>query len=164
MGPIENLLLMVVSRAERLNIPQFPKWNGLNLANFTNLVDFLAGRGWVICDDVIRRLRSEGEPAGSAKITRKYSQDMFIKLISCISVQSNQCDHSNNLTKLPIRERHPNPQPIAMMESKMTNANGDWFCELWGEDLRLVSVHQQLSRRQAEQHLLGSGLCAASNG
>lgn len=47
--------------------------------DYTNGVDILAGRGWVVRDNVFRRIRSGAGPAGPAILVWKNAQDTVIK-------------------------------------------------------------------------------------
>lgn len=64
----------------------FSKGNGQTSPTYTNGVDILAGKGWVIRDNVFRRIRSEKGPAGPAILVWRNSMDTVIKrnvIIDC---------------------------------------------------------------------------------
>jgi len=57
----------------------FSKGNGKTSPTYTNGVDILAGKGWMIRDNVFRRIRSEKGPAGPAILVWRNSIDTIIK-------------------------------------------------------------------------------------
>jgi len=57
----------------------FSKGNGRTSPTYTNGVDILAGKGWVIRDNVFRRIRSEKGPAGPAILVWRNAMDTVIK-------------------------------------------------------------------------------------
>ncbi len=57
----------------------FSKGNGVTSPTYTNGVDILAGKGWVIRDNVFRRIRSEKGPAGPAILAWRNAKDTIIK-------------------------------------------------------------------------------------
>ncbi len=57
----------------------YAKGNGRTPASYTNGVDILAGKGWVVRDNVFRRIRSQKGPAGPAILVWKNAQDTVIK-------------------------------------------------------------------------------------
>jgi hypothetical protein len=66
----------------------FSKGTATTAPSYTNGVDVLAGKGWVIRDNVFRRIRSAAGPAGLAVLLWRNSQDTVVirnKLIDCWS-------------------------------------------------------------------------------
>jgi len=57
----------------------YSKGNGQTPASYTNAIDILAGKSWVVRDNVIRRIRSQEGPAGPAILVWKNAQDTIIK-------------------------------------------------------------------------------------
>lgn len=57
----------------------FSKGNSRTSATYTNGVDILAGNGWMIRDNVFRRIRSEKGPAGPAILVWKNAMNTVIK-------------------------------------------------------------------------------------
>ncbi len=197
----------------------FSKGNDKTPPSYTNGIDILAGRGWVIRDNTFRRIRSEKGPAGPAILTWRNSQDTVIKrnkIVDCwrgialglghpnkrsrggstvrydhqdglvennvivalqevadAAIENNFAHNSqilhntifyathlkhrvnwaieyrygptsatiqNNLSNLPIRERIPKPQHLAVLGGNMTNAKSHWFQDLAGGDVHLVAA------------------------
>ncbi len=56
----------------------YSKGNGQTPPSYTNGIDILAGKNWVVRDNVIRRIRSQKGPAGPAILVWKNSQDTKI--------------------------------------------------------------------------------------
>jgi len=57
----------------------FSKGNGQKCPIYTNGVDILAGKNWMIRDNVLRRIRSEKEPVGPAILVWRNAMDTVIK-------------------------------------------------------------------------------------
>jgi len=57
----------------------YSKGNGRTPPSYTNGIDILAGKDWVVRDNVIRRIRSEKGPAGPAILVWKNAQNTVIK-------------------------------------------------------------------------------------
>jgi len=63
----------------RIEYTTFSKGTDHSLPNYTNGVDILAGKGWVIRDNEFRRIRSEAGPAGPAILVWRNSLDTIIR-------------------------------------------------------------------------------------
>ncbi len=63
----------------RIEYTTFSKGTGTSLPSYTNGVDILAGKGWVIRDNEFRRIRSEAGPAGPAILVWRNSLDTIIR-------------------------------------------------------------------------------------
>ncbi len=57
----------------------FSRGTRVSRPDYTNAIDILAGKGWVVRDNLIRRIRSETGPAGPAILVWKNSQDTVIQ-------------------------------------------------------------------------------------
>ena len=57
----------------------YSKGNGHTPATYTNAIDILAGKNWVVRDNMIRRIRSKDGPAGPAILVWKNAQNTVIK-------------------------------------------------------------------------------------
>ncbi len=62
----------------RIEYTTFSKGTDVSLPSYTNGVDLLAGKGWVIRDNEFRRIRSEAGPAGPTILAWKNSIDTHI--------------------------------------------------------------------------------------
>jgi len=195
----------------------YARGNDKTPPTYTNGVDILAGKGWVIRDNVFRRIRSQAGPAGPAILAWRNSIDTVV--IRNVIIDSwrgitlglrpahhhsrggpqEQYDHQNgliennvilalhepadaaiennyalnsrvlhntvyynpelkhavdwaieyrfppttaiiqnNLTNLPIRKRHPEPQQEAVIAGNVTHALADWFRDVMAGDVRLT--------------------------
>ena len=63
----------------RIEYTTFSKGNGITSPSYTNGIDILAGKGWMIRDNELRRIRSQEGPAGPAILVWKNSMDTVIK-------------------------------------------------------------------------------------
>jgi len=64
----------------------FNRGSGVTPPDYTDGVDILAGKGWVIRDNVFRRIRSQWGPAGPAILVWKNSMDTVVirnKIVDC---------------------------------------------------------------------------------
>jgi len=75
-GPYGDYGLVACSLIEYTTYSQ---GNGKTSASYTNGVDILAGKGWVVRDNMIRRIRSQKGPAGPAILVWMNAQDTVIK-------------------------------------------------------------------------------------
>lgn len=57
----------------------FSRGTDVSPPTYTNAIDILAGKGWIVRDNLIRRIRSQAGPAGPAILVWKNSQDTVIK-------------------------------------------------------------------------------------
>lgn len=69
-----------------LEYSSFSRGTEVSPPSYTNGIDILAGKAWVIRDNVLRRIRSESGPAGPAILVWRNSQETIISrntLIDC---------------------------------------------------------------------------------